>query len=112
MTDLLHSLMNATDHLMEEGASDELVGGLATGDLRHRWISNVLDHTTRPVEPSIRKQDLRHTEDYLPPRPATRTDGTPYWQVANQLIVLAMLSRRQMRRWKLGEVQVLPLFGP
>ncbi len=29
MTDLLHSLMNATDHLMEEGASDELVGGLA-----------------------------------------------------------------------------------
>lgn len=29
MTDLLHALMNATDHLMEEGTSDELDGGLA-----------------------------------------------------------------------------------
>jgi hypothetical protein len=31
MTNLLHALMNATDHLMEEGTSDELDGGSATG---------------------------------------------------------------------------------
>lgn len=31
MTDLLYSLMNATDHLMEEGTSDELDWGSATG---------------------------------------------------------------------------------
>lgn len=35
MTNLLHSLMDATDHLMEEGASDELVGGLA------RWAYDI-----------------------------------------------------------------------
>jgi hypothetical protein len=31
MTNLFHALMNATDHLMEDGTSDELEGGSETG---------------------------------------------------------------------------------
>ena len=49
MTNLLHALMNATDHLMEEGTSDELDGGLISWTCDEmRWIS-----TYSTVQPDL-----------------------------------------------------------